>query len=147
MSDEQLTEAASESTPTGRSLSKKLLPYVLLALLTIGLSFAIVRRHEMTNISPCVINFACDEALDRQRGDYRKVQYGFPLTYRATESFTRKPNGETTYGAVVREFQPFNPVFAGLNLLFWGSLLFYIWHLISRIRSKKATKLGSQAEN
>lgn len=132
---------------THPSLSSRLLPYLLLALLAAGLSFGIIRRSEMTNISPCVINFVCNDALDRQRGDYRKTQYGFPLTYRATESFTRKPSADSNHGIALREFQPFNPVFAGLNLLFWGSMLFYIRHLINQLRTKKSASLGSTDEN
>ena len=130
-------QSESQPTPASQSLSRKLLPLLLFGLLTVSLSFGIVRRTGMDNISPCTINFVCSDGIDRQRGDYRKVQYGFPLTYRATEGFTRKPNGDTTYGTALREFQPFNPAFAALNLLFWGTLLLYAWRLIGRLSTKK----------
>lgn len=110
---------------------------LLLMILAFALSFGITRRHEMANISPCVINFACNDTLDRQRGDYRKVQYGFPLTYRATETYTRKPDNRTTYSTALREFQPFNPVFAAMNVLFWSALLYYAWHLLGKLRNRR----------
>ena len=131
---------ATEQRPTPvKPNRKRWLPFLVLPLLAIGLSFGIVRTHEMKNISACVVNFVCNDAIDRQRGDYRKVQYGFPLTYRATESFTRIPNSVTAYGSTVREFQPFNPVFAALNVLFWSTLLQYTWKLPNRFGKKRGT--------
>jgi len=133
------TNAAPAASKTAKL--RRLTP-LLLVLLAFGLSFGIVRRHEMANISPCAVNFVCNDTIDRQRGNYQKIQYGFPVTYRATETFKCIPNDKTSYGSTLREFQPFNPVFAAMNVLFWSTLLFYVWRALSRLGRKRS---GSDA--
>lgn len=136
MADDASTKTTAETDQPRKTRNLRRYMPLLLILLAFGLSFGIVRWHEMRNISPCVVNFACNDELDRQRGNYRKTQYGFPLTYRATESFTRVPDDRRTYATVVREFQPFNAAFAALNVLFWTALLYHVSRFLGRFGTR-----------
>jgi len=105
----------------------------LITLLSVVLSFAIIRWHSVENVPFCHYSAGC-AADANPKGDIKVTTYGYPLAYRQVEKFNPKNSNESApnyagFAEAKVEDPNFSPASAIANIIFWFALL----HLLSGI--------------
>ncbi len=119
----------------------------VITLLSVVLSFGIIRWHSVENVAFCHYSAGCAPDAN-PKGDIKVTDYGYPLSYRQVEKFNPNNSDESAPDyAGFAEAKVENPNFslasAIANIVFWFALL----HLLSGfIRPRGKLKLSKKVE-
>lgn len=115
---------------------------VLAAIAIAGLIGVLIQTWKtVDNVPFCVNSAGCNFSI-QPKGQITDRNYGYPLSYKQTSTFTPEHNDQNDakyagYAEATTERQPFSWYNILINTVFWAALLFSITRLISDLKGAK----------
>lgn len=122
-------------------MKKKILPYLVIIVISVIAGILINTKQSLNNVSACVRAPGCVEQDKQPIGKLTTNNYGFPATYKQVITFepansNEKASNYAGYASASAETKSTSVLHIVINVLFWAAVLFAGYSLAKRLKTR-----------